>query len=216
MKWITHSLNYKHLKALLTGAFFFFISSSLSFALGLGGMQLHSTLNQKLNASIELLDLQEAEIPNININLASDAVYQRMGIEINPLLQNLEFSLQKNDKGFTYIQVSSREPITEPFLNFLLELNWSSGRLLREFTVLLDPPVLTDEKPEAIVAPEADVPSSFTVTTAASSDIADTVDISKPETPEENLISDEVSAEPESVDSETAVDSEEILEETSP
>ena len=165
MKCYMYNFKNKLRNVLIGAAFLTSLSPALSFGFGVGGLQLDSTLNQKLDASIELIGVQEGEAASIVVDLAPNAIYERMGIERSPTLQKLKFSLQKTPEGAPYIQVFSEEAITEPFLNFLIEVNWSNGRLLREFTLLLDPPVLLDEKPTAIEAPQADIPPTFTVTT---------------------------------------------------
>ena len=164
MKSSMHTIKFNLLAMLLILGSFFMLTPMLSFALGVGGMQLDSTLNQKLDASIELMGVDADDVSNMSVNLAPDAIYLRMGIEPDPTLKKLQFAVQKNEKNQFYIHVTTENSVTEPFLNFLIELNWSNGRLLREFTLLLDPPVLLDEEPAAIEAPKADLPPTFTVT----------------------------------------------------
>lgn len=142
------------------------LTPGMSFALGLGSISLKSALNQPLSAQIELLGARDQDLKGIDIRLASDGVYKRMGIERNPLVEKLQFSVgEANSAGQFFIDVKSPNTITEPFVNFLIEVNWNSGRLLREFTILLDPPVTLDEKAPAVEVPETDLPPSFTVTT---------------------------------------------------
>ena len=130
-------------------------------ALGLGNIDMRSTLNQRLDARIGLLRVRQGELKGIEINLASEETFQRAGIERPEFLKNMGFSLVRPQSGGkAYIQLSSPQPITEPFLNFLVEVNWANGRLLREFTVLVDPPVLTDERRSSAV--EAPVTSRAT------------------------------------------------------
>ncbi len=133
-----------------------------SYALGLGGLKLKSALNQKLDASIQLLNISDQEFSELTIQLASPAVYERMGIELSPQLEKLRFTVTEAG-GDSIIHVTTPLSVTEPYLNFLIEVNWASGRLIREFTVLLDPPVFLDEEGGAsISAPEADLPPVLT------------------------------------------------------
>jgi len=188
-----HNFKNKLRSVLLSVAILILLSPALSFGFGVGGLQLDSTLNQKLDASIELIGVQEGEASSIVVDLAPNAIYARMGIEQTPALQKLKFSLEKTPEGAPYIHVFTDEVITEPFLNFLVEVNWSHGRLLREFTLLLDPPVLLDEKATAIEAPQADLPPTFTVTTdSPDSDIPETIKAAKlpDQEPEETLESE--------------------------
>ena len=110
-------------------------------ALGLGKLQLNSALNQPLDARIELLSASADEIESLNVGLADNAAFRRARIDRPFVLSKLKFEVKEVEDGADYIQVSSRDSIREPFLNFLLEAGWSSGRLYREYTVLLDPPL---------------------------------------------------------------------------
>jgi pilus assembly protein FimV len=138
--------------------------SSGAFALGLGNIELSSSLNQPFDARIELLSPTSTELDSLNIRVADVEAFNRAGIEWTLLLSSLRFEIEINDTGPDYIHITSREAIREPFLNFLLEANWSSGRLFREYTVLLDPP-LYDPSARRItlpVAPVAETPSPAT------------------------------------------------------
>lgn len=123
------------------------------FALGLGNIEMRSALNQPLDARIELLRARDGEVKDLAVALATADTFKRAGIERPNFLTQLKFEVVTNPGGTPYIQVRSAQPITEPFLNFLIEVNWPNGRLLREFTVLVDPPVLTDTPPTAVTAP---------------------------------------------------------------
>ncbi|NKB38313.1 MAG: hypothetical protein GKR93_14305 [Gammaproteobacteria bacterium] len=113
----------------------------LAFALGLGKLQLNSALNQPFDARIELLSASADELDNLNVGLADAEAFRRAKIDRPFVLTNLKFEVVDSEAGSDYIHITSREAIREPFLNFLLETNWSSGRLFREYTVLLDPPL---------------------------------------------------------------------------
>ena len=142
-----------------------FAISPLSFALNIGSKQLNSTLNQKLDANVELLGVQEDEISSITIKLASNAIYQRLGIERSVFIEKLNFSLLENDAGIHFVHISTDYVVTEPFLNFLVELNWSTGYSLREFTIFLDPPIFLDESLESVASPQAELLETFKATT---------------------------------------------------
>jgi pilus assembly protein FimV len=126
------------------------------YALGLGQLELESGLNQPFEARIELLSATADELSSLNIGLADTEAFQRAGVERLYVLNNLRFELQETETGPDYIRVYSDEPIREPYLNFLVEAAWSNGRLLREFTVLLDPPLYDPTaRRTAVVEPEA-------------------------------------------------------------
>ena len=148
------------------------------FALGLGELQTQSALNQPFVAELQVLRASPAELKELKVSLASDEDYARIGLERLPILNSLRFKLIK--KGSThYIRISSQQAISEPYLNFLIEVNWSRGRLLREFTVLLDPPELLGSGAPELTSPRAEstpqpissrspVPSAPTEATEAS------------------------------------------------
>ena len=109
-------------------------------ALGFGGIKLKSALNEKLNAEVDLLSASEDDVQSLKINLASEDAFLRAGIDRTALLNKLQFKVKKHPNGDYYIQVTTKDVIREPFMNFLLELNWKNGRMLREYTMLIDPP----------------------------------------------------------------------------
>jgi pilus assembly protein FimV len=108
--------------------------------LGLGEIEVSSALNQKLNANIELLSATPEDTETIIVKLASRKEFSRAGLDRPYLLNDLRFKSEVID-GVPHIKVTSSSPIREPFLNFLVEIDWPNGHLLREYTVLLDPPV---------------------------------------------------------------------------
>lgn len=113
-------------------------------ALGLGDIELESYLNEPLNARIEILNTEGLLPTQILVNLASDKDFERVGIERNFFLTGINFQVVVDTGGESYVAVTTREPVREPYLDFVLETKWPSGRLLREYTLLLDPPVFDD------------------------------------------------------------------------
>jgi len=110
------------------------------YSLGLGELELNSALNQELNAEIEVLSAASEDAEQIIIKLASREAFSRAGLDRPFLLQQLKFKMiDKN--GTPYVKVFTKSPVREPFLSFLLEIDWPQGHLLREYTLLLDPPV---------------------------------------------------------------------------
>ncbi len=122
-------------------------------ALGLGDIRPNSALNQKFDAEIKLTSVAKGQIDDVRVSMASDAAFKRSGVDRIYLLSKLRFKPQLKSDGTAIIRVTSSEPIREPFLNFLIEVNWPKGRLVREYTVLLDPPVTLERKPAPIQAP---------------------------------------------------------------
>ena len=100
------------------------------------------TLNEPLRAEIVLLSATPEELSGLSVQLGSAEDFTRYGIDRPFFLQDVEFNIVRRG-GSSIVQLRSRSPITEPFLTFLVEATWPSGRLLREYTVLLDPPTYT-------------------------------------------------------------------------
>ena len=128
-------------------------------ALGLGELSSKSALNQNFQGDITLLSAKADELDTIRVKLADSEAFTRAGVDRPFYLSLLKFEPVLGDKGRPVIRVTSEFPIREPFMNFLVEVNWPNGRLLREYTVLLDPPTTTKRRPPA-VAPAAKVAAS--------------------------------------------------------
>ncbi len=124
-------------------------------ALGLGEIHPQSALNQIFKADIDLLSVTREELQDVRVSLASQEAFEKAGMQRPFHLTGLKFAPQMTASGKPVITISSKDPIREPFLNFLVEVNWPKGRLVREFTVLLDPPVTLQRKPARVNAPSA-------------------------------------------------------------
>ena len=111
-------------------------------ALGLGGINVKSGLNQPLEAEIPVTVNSAAERESLSVMLANADDYARVGIDASRLSVPIEFAVAKDSQGETVIRVTTKEAIREPFLQLLLQVNWSSGKLLREYSLLIDPPVM--------------------------------------------------------------------------
>jgi pilus assembly protein FimV len=115
-------------------------------AFGLGKLELHSALNEPFKAEIAVTALQGEEAESLQIKLASNKEFEKAGLDRSFVLTGLEFNVVQ-EQGVTYISVSSELPIKEPLLDFLVIATTGEGRLLREYTVLLDPPKHVFKKP---------------------------------------------------------------------
>jgi len=118
-------------------------------AAGLGRLTVLSPLGSPLNAEIEIVSLQSGEEDGLSARLASADAYRQAGIEPSSALRTVRFAIVKRD-GRPVLRVTSTSPVNEPFVDLLVNLEWSGGRLTREYTVLLDPPEL--KGPQAIAA----------------------------------------------------------------
>ena len=130
----------------LYSIFLLLLIPSLASALGLGRLQLNSALNEPFDARIRLLSPTADELDSLEVGLADSAAFARVNIDRPAVLSRLRFTLDRAERGADTIHITSAEPIREPFLRFLIEINWSNGRLFREYTVLLDPPLYDPDK----------------------------------------------------------------------
>lgn len=113
-----------------------------AWALGLGNIELKSALNQPFQAQIDVVSATPDELQGLKVALAPPEMFERYGLDRPAFLQNLEFRVVSDRSGRGVVQVTSAQSIAEPFVTLLVEATWPRGRVLREYTVLLDPPVL--------------------------------------------------------------------------
>ncbi|MEQ1526923.1 MAG: FimV/HubP family polar landmark protein [Gallionella sp.] len=120
--------------------------SSLSFAVGLGGINVTSGLGERLKADIDLVAVNKAEKSSLVARLASPDTYKNAGLEY-PYNNKFKFDVASRANGDPYLNVSTAQPVNDPFVVVMVELNWASGRLVREYTFLLDPPGYVADQP---------------------------------------------------------------------
>lgn len=135
-------------------------------SLGLGDVDLKSYLNQPLNAEIEILTIDQSELKDLKVRLASEAEFRRAGIEYSASLYRLKFKIIRKPNGKAYILILSGTGFKEPYLNLLLVVKWPKGKILREYALLIDPPVKTIGAPiisrQTASAPEEKTPEEKT------------------------------------------------------
>jgi pilus assembly protein FimV len=124
----------------------------IAHAAGLGRLTVNSPIGQPLSAEIEVVSLQAGEEDSLTARLASPAAFKQAGIELSPALLGVQFAIDKRG-GRTVIRLSTSQPINEPFLDMLVELQWATGRLVREYTFLLDPPEFRKPAPPPAASP---------------------------------------------------------------
>lgn len=133
------------------------LGSGSAFALGLGQIEVTSALNQPLAAEIPVLSTLSGETDALVVRLAPPEALARVGLPAPVgVAANLEFALDTNSRGQTIIRVTTPDRVNDPFVSFLLEVDWGKGKMLREYTVLLDPPTMTRVR----TAPVASAPVS--------------------------------------------------------
>ena len=117
--------------------------ASQSYGLGLGGLQVNSALDEVLDGEIPFIIDNSESIENIKVSVASSAEYKRVGLDKTYVPANIDVSIVDED-GVKNIQITSRGPVSEPIVSLLLVVDWANGHLLREYTLLLDPPVFSN------------------------------------------------------------------------
>ncbi|MBX3609084.1 MAG: fimbrial protein FimV [Hydrogenophaga sp.] len=137
-------------------------------ALALGRVVVQSALGEPLRAEIDVPDISATEQSSLRVGLASGDTYRAAGVDVSPALNQLEITLQRRADGRAFLRLRSPNPVNEPFLDLILEANWSTGRLVRDYTLLFDPPSLRAKAPApAPVAPIAQAPRPAPAPSAA-------------------------------------------------
>lgn len=108
-------------------------------ALGVGGMEVSSGLNQPFDARIPIVGAGEGELADVRAGLAAKDVFERAGLARPYALNRLSFLVVAADDGSGYIHVTSREGMREPAMEFIVEVRWRNGALRRKYSVLLEP-----------------------------------------------------------------------------
>ncbi len=116
------------------------LAASGSWALGLGRMAVQSALGENLRAEIDVTSITPEEASSLRVRIAPPDAYRAAGVDYSAALPGTQVTLARRTDGRPYLRVSSDRAVQEPFVDVILELSWSSGRLVREYTMLLDPP----------------------------------------------------------------------------
>jgi pilus assembly protein FimV len=144
------------------------LSAGASHALGLGRLNVQSALGETLRAEIELTSLSPEEAASLRVRVASPDVYRSNGLDYNAVLSGTQVQLIKRNDGRSVLRLASDRAVQEPFVDVVLDISWSSGRLTREYTLLFDPPNRMARAPEpAPVAPVVSAPTAPAAPVAA-------------------------------------------------
>ena len=141
------------------------------YAAGLGKLNVSSGLGEPLKAEIELLSVTPEELSTLVAAIASEEAYAAQGVTRLGIHNNIQVEVTKSSNGSPILKLRSSQPISDPYLDMLIQVDWASGRLQREYTVLLDPPGY--QLPAESAAPMAVKPPSVSMSGATSS-MADT------------------------------------------
>ncbi|MET3054940.1 MULTISPECIES: FimV/HubP family polar landmark protein [Pseudomonas] len=138
------------------------LSSGMAHALGLGELTLKSAQNQPLDAEIELLDVRDLTAAEVAPSLAPAEEFAKAGIERQAYLNDLTFTPVINPNGKSVLRVTSSQPLPAPMVKFMVQVMWPSGRLLRDYSVLVNQAALPGAKPQAAIAPAVSAPANYT------------------------------------------------------
>lgn len=128
-------------------------------ALALGRITVQSALGEPLRAEIDVPQITQAEAETLRATAASPEVFRSQGMEFNPLMNALQIQLQRRADGSAVLRVTSDRPVNDPFLDLVLDTTWGTGKIVRSYTLLLDPPALRSAAPTATAAPQITAPA---------------------------------------------------------
>jgi pilus assembly protein FimV len=128
------------------------------FALGLGKLTVQSALGQPLSATIELTSAQKDELDTLRARIADPAVYRDNNVQYPSAMSRARIVVEQTANGAPYLRVTTSQAVNDAFLDLLVELNWATGRVVRDYTFLLDPPSSTETQasPRRRSAPRRD------------------------------------------------------------
>ena len=127
-------------------------------ALSLGSITVQSSLGEPLRAEIDIPDINAEEAASLRASVAPPEAFRAAGMDYNPAMSGLRVTVQRRPDGRAYIRLSSDKPVNDPFVDMILEANWSSGRIVRDFTMLFDPPNLRAPAVAAAALPQTASP----------------------------------------------------------
>jgi len=139
----------------------FILAAPDAVALGLGRLAVQSALGETLQAEIEVTSMSAEEAANLRIRVAPPEAYRAANVEYNAVLPGTRATLQRRPDGRQFVRLTSDRGVQEPFVDVILEISWATGRLVREYTLLFDPPTMARAP-----APSPTVPAAATRPTA--------------------------------------------------
>ena len=140
------------------------LGSSNALALGLGRLAVQSGLGETLRAEIDVTSVTPEEESNLQVRIAAPEAYRAAGVDYNPVLPGTRAVLLKRADGRRVLRITSDRAVQEPFVDVILEISWSTGRLVREYTMLFDPPA---NRTSVAAAPTPDPVATSPFITAA-------------------------------------------------
>ncbi|MDT7516135.1 FimV/HubP family polar landmark protein [Rhodoferax sp. TBRC 17199] len=128
------------------------LSGTGAYALSLGRLTVQSALGEPLRAEVDVPDITAEEAASLKAAVAQPDAFTAAGLEYNAALTTLQASLQRRPDGRSYLRLSSDRTVNDPFVDLILEATWASGRIVRDYTILLDPPSLKKSAPVPTLA----------------------------------------------------------------
>ncbi|MEK9802360.1 MAG: fimbrial protein FimV, partial [Curvibacter sp.] len=137
-----------------------------------------------MRAEIEILEINEEEASSLRPRVALPDSFRASGMEYSQALNSLQISLQRRPDGQRYLRLSNSRPVNEPYVDLILETSWSSGRVVRDYTMLFDPPALNGGQAVAAQAPQvSSVPIRITPPPAPAAEAPAAAPVATPTTP---------------------------------
>lgn len=129
-------------------------------ALALGRISVQSALGEPLRAEIDIPQISASEAETLRAATATPEVFRSQGMEFSPSVNGLQIQLQRRADGTAVLRVSGSRPVNEPFVDLVLDASWGSGRIVRSYTMLFDPPALRRQQPTANTEPQVSAPAA--------------------------------------------------------
>lgn len=133
------------------------LASLEAHALALGRITVQSALGEPLRAEIDIADIKPDEASSLKAGVAPPDTFKAAGLEYGSVAAGVEVTLQRRADGRSFLRLSSSRPVTEPFVDLILEASWANGRITRDYTMLFDPPALRSSGAGSAVAPTAPI-----------------------------------------------------------
>ena len=134
------------------------LTTAPALALGLGQVTVQSALGEALRAEVEVPEISAEEVASLRVGIASPAAFKAAGLEYSPTVTGVQVTLQKRANGRSFLSLRSDRPVTDPFVDLIIEASWASGRLVRDYTLLFDPPNLRQATQTSPTAPAVAAP----------------------------------------------------------
>ena len=143
------------------------LAPAVGYTAGLGRLTVTSAIGQPLVGEIELVSVRKEEMSSLGARIAAPEAFSGANLTFNPALIGARVTIERRPNGQPYIRIASTRPVEEPFIDIMVELSWNTGRLVREYSALIDPPGVAPAQPAAAAAPPAPVIESKPVAAPA-------------------------------------------------